>query len=119
MNETKVTELKERRKELLTELTRCRLMVRGTAFERYSTCSRPTCKCHAGDRHGPRHYVAVSRDGRQRQHYVPVSQRDVLREGVGQFHKVMSIIDEITTINLRLMKKRRLGEPNGKESDNV
>ncbi len=102
MTEKQVQKLEVRKRGLLAELGGNWLLLRGTAFERYSACARPNCKCHKGERHGPRNYVAVTQNRRQRQHYVPVSQVEAARAGVGQFHRAMEIIDEITQITLTL-----------------
>ena len=119
MTDMEKRRLECRKRELLTELSDCRLIIRGTAFERYSVCSRPNCKCHTGEKHGPRHYVSVTGNGRQRQHYVPNSQVETVYRGVRQYHRVLSMIDEITTINLRLMKERTLNNTNEEDAANV
>ena len=49
---------------LLEELPRLSLLIHGSYFERYSTCSRKGCACHEGRRHGPRAYVALRSAGR-------------------------------------------------------
>jgi len=110
MTERNIGKLVARRRQLLAELGECRLIIRGTAFARYAVCSRPACPCHRGEKHGPRHYVAVTRVRRQSQHYVPVSQVKTVYAGVAQFHRVMAIISEITDLNLQLMQARALNQ---------
>ena len=119
MTEKQVQKLEGRKRGLLAELGGSWLLLRGTAFERYSVCARPACKCRKGERHGPRNYVAVTHNRRQRQHYVPVTQVEAARAGVGQFHRAMEIIDEITQINLRLMKDRALTAVDKEDDDNA
>ena len=101
-NETKA--LWRERRDLLREMSKLALMMRGSFFQRYSTCSRPDCACHRGKRHGPRCYVAVTQEKIQKQHYVPNVQAEAVREGVGQYQRMMRIADRLTEINLELMK---------------
>lgn len=102
--------LRRERQRLLRELASLSLMIRGSLFERFSTCTRPSCPCHKGKLHGPRCYVAVTAQKRQKQHYVPQSQGDAVRCGVEQYHRLVQILDRITTINLRLMRGGHLHE---------
>jgi hypothetical protein len=102
---------KRERQRLLNELTRLTTLIRGSFFERFSTCSRPTCKCHEGERHGPRGYVTVKEGQGQRQFYVPQSQTDAVRHGIQQYHRLLEIVDRISAINLELMQGGTLNEP--------
>ena len=100
----KIATLKRERQRLVDELPKLVRMLRGSFFERFSTCSRPGCVCHRGQRHGPRAYVAVTAGKTQRQHYVPKSQVRAVRDGVGQYHRLLAIVDRVTAINLELMR---------------
>jgi hypothetical protein len=100
----KITALKRERRRLLDELPKLDRLLRGSFFERLSTCSRPSCPCHQGQRHGPRAYVAVTAERGQRQYYVPKSQLQAVRDGVGQYHRLLAIVDRVTAINLELMR---------------
>lgn len=90
---------------LYRELADLGCVIRGSIFERFSTCSRPHCSCHAGRRHGPRVYVAVTQRKRQRQFYVPKREVEAVRAGVRQYHRFLEILDQLTTIHLKLMRK--------------
>ena len=98
------------RQKLLEELTRLSLIIHGSYFERYSTCSRPGCACHKGERHGPRAYVAERKDGKPKQHYIRKSQVGVVKKGIEQYHLMLRIADRISGINLELARAGRLGE---------
>jgi hypothetical protein len=110
LNEKKLDTLIQRRKEIFNEMLSLSKLIRGTFFQRYSTCSRPNCSCHKGERHGPRSYVAVTMDKKQRQHYIPNDQVEFAREGIQQFHRLIELMDEITEINIELMKGGCLNE---------
>lgn len=104
LSRSRIGALRRERTRLLLELTELSLMVRGCYLERYSTCSRLGCKCHRGRRHGPRAYVVVTRNKVQRQVYVPQGQVEAVRTGVEQYHRLLKVVERISTINLELMR---------------
>lgn len=95
-----------RRTSLLEELGSLTQVLHGSWVERYSVCSRKGCKCHQGNRHGPRYYVVVSEDGHQRQKYISLSQVPAALKGIEQYQRLQAIVEEITQINLELIKER-------------
>ena len=95
---------------LLEELKTLSQLLHGSWVERYSLCSNKNCRCHKGERHGPRRYLVINENGRQRQKYIPNSMVESAREGVDQYQQVKGVIDKITVINLRLIKERRYGK---------
>jgi len=111
LSKAKIGALRRERRRLLTELTSLSRVIRGSFVERFSTCSRPACACHAGRRHGPRFYVAVTRRRTQRQHYVARRQVEAVRDGIAQYHRLLGILDHLTAINLQLMRGGVLDEP--------
>lgn len=106
MSNKKILQLINRRKQLLEELGSFTQLLHGTWIERYSVCSRKNCRCHQGERHGPRYYVVVNEDGQQRQKYIPLSQVSVAIKGIEQHKQLQTIVDEITQINLELIKEK-------------
>ena len=102
--------LRRERRDLLGELSRLTLLVHGSYFERYSTCSRPGCACHRGKRHGPRSYVAGRASGKPKQCYVKKSQTGVVKEGIGQYRLMLEVADRISEINLTLARAGRLSD---------
>ena len=107
----KINTLRRERRELLEDLPTLVRLLRASYFERFSTCSRPSCPCHRGQRHGPRAYIAVTTGRRQRQHYVPRSQQLAVNEGIRQYHRLLTIVDRLTAINLELMRGGVLDDP--------
>ena len=105
MSNKTLKKLLDERARLLAELGSLSHMLHGSWVERFSVCSRPGCRCHSGDRHGPRHYLVVREGGRQRQKYVPNSQVDAAQAGVSEYRRAREILDRITHINLTLMKE--------------
>lgn len=106
----RLQKLREQRQKLLEEMATLSLIVRGSLFERFSTCSRPNCACHEGKRHGPRVYVAVTEERVQRQHFIRKGQVAAVKQGVKQYHRLLELTRRITRINLELMRLGALSE---------
>lgn len=106
----KAQKLISRRRRLLNRLAGLNLLTHGSYLERYSTCVRESCACHQGKKHGPRSYVVVYRDGRQRQVYVPKDQVAVIRKGLQQHERALDLLRQVTDINLKLMREGVLEE---------
>jgi hypothetical protein len=110
LSDEQAVSLRAERGKLLEELSRLSLLIHGSYFERYSTCSRRGCACHEGRRHGPRAYVALRSAGRPAQHYVRRSQVSAVQSGVEQYQRLLQVADRITQVNLALMRGGRLDE---------
>jgi len=106
----KARKLISRRHRLLHKLADFRLITHGSYLERYSTCARKGCSCHQGEKHGPRAYVVVYREGSQRQVYVPQGQVAAIRKGLRQHEQALEVLRKVTDINLKLMREGLLEE---------
>jgi hypothetical protein len=106
MSSTEIDQLLARRTSLLEELSTLSHLIHGSCFERFATCSRPNCSCHSGRRHGPRYCLVIQENGRQRQKYVSNAQVPAAKEGIEQYHRLQEIVEEITRINLALIKEK-------------
>ena len=109
MANEKIQKLLERRKQLAEELANHAGVLHGTGVERYTVCSRPNCACHRGEKHGPRFHLAVMEDGKQRQHYIRLFQKEQALQGLEHNRIVEETLQEITRINLELMKEDAYG----------
>lgn len=96
--------LVQKRQRLLGKLAALGCAVHGSYVERFSTCARKHCACHRGLKHGPRAYVVVYRNGRQRQVYVPKEQIRAIRKGLRQHEQAQELLHQITDLNLALMR---------------
>lgn len=108
--DSKSRKLVERRARLLRRLAGLELALHGSYVERFSTCARKQCACHRGEKHGPRAYVVVYREGRQRQVYVPKDQVRAVKKGLWQDARAQELVRQITEINLALMRAGVLEE---------
>ena len=106
-----IRKLRHQRQGLLDELPSLAGMIKGSLFERFSTCSRPNCACHDGKRHGPRCYLSITEGLTQRQRYVRKRDVAAVRSGVQQYHRFREIAQRITAINIELMREGAHDEP--------
>ena len=101
--------LLEDRRQAVERLGRIDEVLRASLLERMTQCSKPGCKCMKGEKHGPAYYVTVSYSkGRTRQAYVPKDRKKVAEAWIGNYHRVWEALEEISRINLELL---RLKEP--------
>jgi hypothetical protein len=105
MSTNSLKKLQNEKAKLLAQLSSLSNLLHGSWVERYSVCSRPDCECHKGKRHGPRRYLVINVEGRQRQKYIANSQVALALEGIAQYRRLQKIVDRITQLNLTLMKE--------------
>ncbi|MDD3083286.1 MAG: hypothetical protein PHW17_13810 [Desulfobacterales bacterium] len=112
MSNEELQNLLSERNALLNELSALPHIVRASIFEKYDVCSRPGCKCHKGEKHGPHACFKVSIAGRQLQKYIPKGRRKQAEVAVSEYRRALQIIDRITAINLELICSK---DNNGKQ----
>lgn len=110
LGSARVDALVRTRAELLHQLSSLSGLLAGSSFERFSICSRPACRCHEGERHGPRLYVTTTHGKKQVQHYVPQEQRRAVLDGIRQYGRLLRIVEKVTALNLTLMRGGMLDE---------
>jgi len=82
-------------------------ILRGSLIERYIRCGKPGCKCADTPGHGPKYYLSVSYPGRRpEQYYVPQGYQKQVTEFVANYQKVKQILEEISSINRELLRRR-------------
>lgn len=98
-----------RRRKLVEQLSGLGPVLRASLIQRFTQCGRAGCKCMQGHKHGPSYYLTVSyAKGRTRQVYVPKDLQPLAEEWVRNYHQAMTMLEEISSINLELI---RLKEP--------
>jgi len=109
MPSTKAQQLASRRRKLVEQLSGLGPVLRASLLERFTQCGKGGCKCMQGEKHGPAYYLTVSyAKGKTRQVYVPKDLRPVAEKWVRNYHQAMTVLEEISSINLELI---RLKEP--------
>lgn len=102
--------LRQRRAALLKQLKLPPQAIRGSVVERFGTCGKPTCACHAGAKHGPYYFltqcIAV---GQIRKFMLKTSQTQArARDAVAAFNGFYDQLEELSQINAELLRR---GEP--------
>ena len=105
MSNATIEKLLQRRNQLAKELSSHAGVLHGTWVERYTVCSRKGCKCHRGEKHGPRYHLAVMENGKQKQHYIRMTNKELAMKGLEHNRVIEQILQEMTQINLELMKE--------------
>jgi hypothetical protein len=104
------------RKRLLEELKHLKVFVKGSYFERFSTCMRKECRCHQGEKHGPRGYITFVLEGVQRQIYIPQNQVEAVKVSIKEYHRLLEIVDRLSEINLEMIRGQKLESRGGRSS---
>ena len=100
--------LMKRRKVLVERLTLLSPdIIRGSLIETYKRCGKKGCKCAEGRGHGPKYYLSISQaGGRPKMEYVSKEDQKKFQRHLSNFRKVKAILEEITKINLEILKKK-------------
>jgi hypothetical protein len=101
--------LEQRKADLARKLPEPLETVRGTLVERYLTCGKPACRCHAtGARHGPYHYLlTTTAPGKTRTTLVPADQLGRVRRWIANFQRFKEVSERITELNTELVRVSR------------
>lgn len=105
-----VSALRRQRQRLARELLKLSHLIKGSFFQRFSTCSRSGCSCHRGEPHGPRAYLTIMMGRKQRQLYVPKDRVQSARAAVEQYQRLVQLVERISHINLKLFKRGALDD---------
>jgi len=94
---------------LIKELSSMTEVLHGSWVERFTTCGNKKCKCHQqkSERHGPRRYLVINENGRQRQKYISSGLVERAKDGIQQHQRLKEIVDRLTMINLTIMKEEK------------
>lgn len=85
----------------LTESIRGSLVI----MERY--CGKPNCCCAKGHKHKAV-YLSQSHKGKTRMVYIPETMKEKTIEYIRNYHKIRSILNKISEINIKLLTERKL-----------
>ena len=111
MPDARTQRLTVRRQKLVGELAGLGPVLRASLIERFTQCGRAGCKCMRGEKHGPAYYLTVSyAKGRTRQVYVPKDLQPLAERWVRNYHQAVKVLEEISSINLELIRLREPAE---------
>ena len=103
MDKKKNQQLKRRRKTLEKKITELGPVMRGSVVELGATCGNPNCRCARGEKHR-KYYFSMSLKGKTKVIYLGKSREPVARQYLKNYKILLAIVDEMTTINLELLK---------------
>ncbi|MHB1851913.1 MAG: DUF6788 family protein [Acidimicrobiales bacterium] len=110
MAEKTTRALRARRRSLARSLPDVEGLISGAVVEQGRRCGKEGCRCTRGELHGPYTYVVLPRDGgRTRTVYVPASAAEAVRSGAALSVSVRRVIEEISAINVELLRRGELG----------
>jgi hypothetical protein len=102
-------QLRTRRQRLAADVERVELTLPGSLVRQGRRCSSRGCRCRRGELHGPYLYVALYVGGRSRTLYVPGVSEAAVVEQVEVTHANQAALEEITRVNVELLRRRALG----------
>ncbi len=107
MEDKSTAYLRRKRKILKDRLPPPEAILRGSLIKRYKRCGKPGCKCAGGRGHGPKYYLSVSQPGSTpRMDYIPQKYQEQVEEYVANFRKTKQLLEEISSINRELLRRR-------------
>ena len=105
MSSLKAHSLAARRRKLREQFNAPPPVLRASLIERFTQCRRAGCKCVQRQKHGPAYYLTVSNaQDRTRQGCVSKDLRPVAEQWVRNYHQALSVLEEISGINLELIR---------------
>ena len=108
--------LRLRKRALLSGLARPpRAAIRASVVERFGTCGKANCSCHAGSKHGPYYYLTQCiAKGHVRKFPLKTAQeQQAARAAVDVFNTFYDALEELSQINAELLGRGEALEPGG------
>lgn len=108
--------LRERKRALLRSLARPPMAaIRASVVERYGTCGKANCSCHAGAKHGPYYYLTqcVAKGHVQKFQLKTPKQQQRARDAVAVFNQFYDLLEELSQINAELLRRDEPVETTG------
>ena len=103
MNKPDQQQLIKRRNQLVENIGQLKNAIRGTLVRTKKKCGRKTCQCGQGQLH-PHMYVSIHRKRRNKVVYIRPREMEDTQKGIQAFRKILHILDEISLINMELIK---------------
>jgi hypothetical protein len=102
-------QLHARRQRLAAAVEQIELTLPGSLVHQGRRCSSSGCRCRRGELHGPYLYLALYSGGRSRKLYVPAASEAIVTEHVGVTQRNQATLEEISRVNVELLRRRALG----------
>ncbi len=98
-----------RREEILTMLPEFDLahVMRASLITRFVKCGKPNCRCATGKGHESL-YLSSYYKGKTRLDSVPKPYRDKISRCIQDYHELIALLSELSSINLELFRRREI-----------
>lgn len=106
MDNKKTNRLRRRRRALHKKMAVLGPLMRGSVVELRTTCGNPTCRCARGEKH-KKLYYSLSTKGKTNLVYLGRQREELAREYSRNYKDLLDIIEEMTIINVELLKATR------------
>ncbi len=97
--------LQRKKEEIFKKIPYTDEIVKGTLIEMHNVCGKANCKCQRGEKHnclGLSYYA----DRQSKVTYIPKTMEKDFKRYVGNYKRVMRCINEISKLNIEIMKGR-------------
>ena len=107
-------ELERQREALIEQLHGLGNLMRGTLSRAQVKCGRAGCECEDGWKHEKLH-LQLNFRGRTRTRYVSREREPEVAALLNEYRRAWQIIEELTAVNLELLRGKHPGGPQGKK----
>ena len=114
MKTPRTLHLEARRDALLAQLHAVPNLMRGSVYARLRKCGRAACPCATGGPKHPTRQLTVTLRGRTRTRYVRQGELEHVQTLIAAYHDVWAIVEELTAVNLALLRGQHPGGPAGR-----
>jgi len=95
----KIQQSREIRGRHIKKLLHPKLMIIGSLYEVYKTCSKPNCSCKEGKKHGPFPALSVSIKGKRSLKMVRKEDQPAVREKAGAYQAFQQGLARVRKLN--------------------
>lgn len=107
MDKKEIQRLKHRKAALEKQMGTLTPLMRGSVVELATTCGNPNCRCAHGDKHR-KLYFSVSDKGKTKLIYLGKERATIAKQYADNYKALAEIIDEMTSVNMDLLKENVL-----------
>mgnify|MGYP001561322281 FL=1 len=93
------------RRKTAKAMPRAEEILRGSIVEVKRYCGKANCRCSKGHKHRSL-YISQSNNGQSRLIYIPQRSEKEVRRLIDNYHKLKDVMEEISRINMRLVRER-------------
>lgn len=97
--------LLQKRRKGAKDIPRIEEILRGSIVVVKRYCGKANCRCQKGHKHRSL-YISQSNNGRSRLIYIPQHSEKEVRRLIDNYHKLKSVMEEISRINMQLVRGR-------------